>query len=105
MPEALALYCRIMHAVAPPQAAALLSAASTAGRSKKMQPDGDQTPQASAPDAAGSHMGQIHVHPLDSLDWIAVSAERGQEHASIQALSLVSSRDGQAQPADTLQFR
>ena len=105
MPEALALYCRIMHAVAPPKAAALLSAASTAGRSQQKRPDSERHPKASAPDGAGSHMGQILVHPLDSLDWTAVSAEQGQEHASIQALSLVSSLDNQAQIPDTLQFR
>ena len=105
MPEALALYCRIMHAVAPPKAAALLSAASTAGRSQQKQPDGERHPKASAPDVANSHMGQILVHPLDSLDWTAVSAEQGQEHASVQALSLVSCLDNQAPVPDTLQFR
>ena len=89
MPEALALYCRIMAAAAPRAAAGLAGSepAQSGKKRKKRAPDAQKLPE-----AAGQLTGQLEhsfMHPLDSLDWRPLSRGPGAD-VSMQPMGLVS---------------
>lgn len=105
MPEALALYCRIMHAVVPPKAATLLLSSSKAARSRGKQQSHVQPHSSSAPSSASQPMQQLYVHPLDGLDWAELASDAQNGAASVQPLSLTGCLSGEAANLDMPAFR
>ena len=96
IPEALALYCRIMHAVVPPKAATLLLSSSKAAKSRGKQQSHVQPHSSSAPSSASQPMQQLYVHPLDSLDWTGLGSKEQNRASSVQPLSLTGCLGGGA---------
>ena len=105
MPEALVLYCRIMHAVVPPKAATLLLSSSKAAKSRGKQQSHVQPHSSSAPSSASQPMQQLYVHPLDSLDWPELASDAQNGAASVQPLSLTGCLGGGAADLDMPAFR